>query len=403
MTKFPLYMLVGFCLLLLLSGCWDRKEIEERATIVGLAIDLAKSTEKPIPLTHPEGVKIPTSEVGKIKVTAQLAVPGQIPLGPSQGGSGSSSKDKVWVVEAVGNTIDDAIQGLQQQLAHKIFFGQLQVIILSEEIAKKGIDHINDYLKRRPEIRRSAWMAVNEDDAAKAMQVAPKLEQVPAVYLSTMFEEAVKMGKFPENDLGMFWIHTSNKGYDGYLPYITIEEVDNIEISGIAYFSGDKLVGKTKPYQIAYFNGLTEQNPGGAAAVIVLSDKESVMFQSTKRKTDYEVSLQEGKPHFKITVDVWGIIREKNSEKIRLDDGEIIKQIEEKASKLLQVEMEKLIKETQEKKSDIFGFGEYVRGRLSKYWDEEIETTEKWKEIYKDLSVEVQAKVQIERVGMKAS
>lgn len=401
MTKKCLQILVAICLLLLLTGCWDRKEIEERATIVGLAIDLAKPDEEPTPITHPEGVNVPTSEVGKIKVTAQLAVPGQIPLGPSQGGG--SSSEKVWVVEAVGNTIDDAVQGLQQQLAHKVFFGQLQVIILSEEIAEKGIDHINDYLRRRPEIRRTAWMAINESDAAKSMQVAPKLEQVPAVYLSTMFEEAVKMGKFPENDLGKFWINTSNLGDDGYLPYITIKAMDNIEISGIAYFSGEKLVGKTKPYQIAYFNGLTEQNPGGAAAVVTLSEKDSVMFQSTKRRAHYQVRLQDGKPYFDVKVKIWGIIREKNNDTIKLDDQKIIEKIEENAGKLLEKEMNKLIKETQEKKSDIFGFGEYVRGDLSKYWDDEIKTSEKWKEIYKELDIKVQATVHIERVGMKAT
>lgn len=388
-------------MLLVLSACWDRKEIEERATIVGLAIDIAESGEETTPLTYPEGTQVPTTGLGKIKVTAQLAVPGQIPLGPSMEGN-SSPEDKVWVVEAVGNTMDDAIQGLQQQLAHKVFFGQLQIIILSDKVAKLGIEHINDYLRRRPEIRRTAWMAVNEEDAAKTMQVAPKLEQVPAIYLSTMFEEAVKMGKFPENDLGKFWIHSSNKGYDGFLPYIKVKE-DNIEISGIAYFSEDKMVGKTEPYQIAYYNGLIGQNPGGAAAVIVLSDLESVMFQSTKRKANFEVSLKNGKPHFDIYIEIWGIVREKNSDRTHLDDDKIISKIEDTAQKQFEQEMMKLIKETQEKKSDIFGFGEYVRGDLSRYWDQEVESSDKWKEIYKDLSVDIHLNVHIERVGMKAS
>ncbi len=388
-------------MLLVLSACWDRKEIEERATIVGLAIDIAESGEEVIPLTYPEGTQVPTTDLGRIKVTAQLAVPGQIPLGPSKDGN-SSPEDKVWVVEAIGNTMDDAIQGLQQQLAHKVFFGQLQIIILSDKVAKLGIEHINDYLRRRPEIRRTAWMAVNEEDAAKTMQVAPKLEQVPAIYLSTMFEEAVKMGKFPENDLGKFWIHSSNKGYDGFLPYIKVKE-NNIEISGIAYFSEDKMVGKTEPYQIAYYNGLIGQNPGGAAALVTLSDAESVMFQSTKRKANFEVNLRNGKPHFDIYIEIWGIIREKSSESIHLDDDKIISKIEDIAEKQFEQEMIKLIKETQDKKSDIFGFGEYVRGNLSRYWDNEVETSYKWKEIYKDLSVDIHPTVHIERVGMKAS
>ncbi|MFP7296714.1 Ger(x)C family spore germination protein [Neobacillus niacini] len=389
-------------IVLILTGCWDQKEIEERATILGLAIDIAGDKKHPIPLTHPEGSEVPTSEIGKVEVTAQLAVPGQIPLGPSQGSQGTS-QDRVWVVKAVGQTIDDAIQGLQQQLAHKVFFGQLQIIILSEDVAAKGIGHINEFLRRRPEIRRTAWMAVNEKDAAHTMQIAPKLERIPAIYLSTMFEEAVKLGKFPDNDLGKFWVQTSNKGWDGYLPYITTKEMENIEISGIAYFSGNKMAGKTKPYQIALFNGLTGQNPGGASLVVKLSKDESVMVQSTKRKVNYNASLKNGKPHFDINVEIWGVIREKNRQELKLDNQKMVRKIEQVSGKMLEKEMLKLIKETQVKKADIFGFGEYVRGDLASYWDQEVKTSEKWKEIYQNIDVNIRAKVHIQRVGMKAS
>lgn len=387
----------------LLAGCWDRKEIEERATILGLAIDLAKEDEESSAITHPDNEEMPTSNLGKIKVTAQLAVPGQIPLGPSQGDSGSSSQDKVWIVEGIGHTIDDAMQALQQQLAFQVFFGQLQVIILSEDVAKKGVEHINEYLRRRPEIRRTAWMAVNEKNAAKTMKAAPKLERIPAIYLSTVFEEAVKMGKFPDDDLGGFWVDLSNKGQDAFLPFITVKGKENIEISGIAYFNDTRMVGKTRPYQIAYFNGLTGKNPGGSVAIVKLDEEKSVMFQSTKRKAEYKAKLKNGKPEFKVNVEVTGIIREKNTNKIKLDDHQTIRKIETIAAELFKKEYVALIKETQEKKSDIFGFGEYVRGDLPTYWDENVKTSDKWKKIYKDLKVEVTAKVKIDRVGMKAS
>lgn len=388
--------------LLLLSGCWDQKEIEERSTILGLAIDKAEDTENTAPITHPATEDLPTSKIGKVKVTAQLAIPGQIPLGPSQGDSGGSSRDKVHVVEAIGLTLDDAIQSLQQQLAYPIFFGQLQVIIISEEVAKQGINPINEYLRRRPEIRRTAWMAVNGESAAKAMEAAPKLERIPAIYLSAVFEEGVKMGKLPENDLGRFWVSDSNKGQDGYLPLISVEGEENINISGLAYFSNDKMVGSTKPYQISFFNGLTGQNPGGATGFVKLSDEESVMFMSTRRKVNYDSSLKDGRPEFKVTVDVWGFIREKNKESIKLDDMKTIEKIESQTEKFIEQESHRLIKETQERKSDIFGFGEYVRGDLSTFWDDEVETTDKWKEVYKDMKIEIKANVHIDRVGMKA-
>lgn len=211
------------------------------------------------------------------------------------------------------------------------------------------------------------------------------------------------MGKFPENDLGRFWVQLSNKGQDALLPYISIKSEENIEISGLAYFKNTKMVGKTKPYQIAYYNGLTGKNPGGSVAIVKLDDETSVMFQSLKRHADYKATIENGRPVFNVTIDLTGYIREKNTNRIKLDDSKTIERIERVAAKSFEKEYQKLIKETQEKKSDIFGFGEYVRGDLPSYWDEHVKTTDKWKEIYQDLKVEVNAKVKIDRVGMKAS
>jgi len=398
-TRRILFIIV---VLLLLSGCWDRKEIEERATILGLAVDLAEDEEEPTATTHPENVDVPSSNLGLIKITAQLAVPGQVPLGPSQGGDGSSSQNAVWVVEGIGHTMEDAVQNIQQQLAHKIFFGQLQVIILSEDVAKKGISHINEYLRRRPEIRRTAWMAINGKNAAETMEVAPRLERIPSIYLSTMFEEATKMGKFPEADLGRFWVQTSNIGQDGFLPYISVKSKENIEISGMAYFNEDKMVGKTKPYQIAFYNSVAGINPGGAAALIKLSDDESVMFESTRRKTSYDVRMKENLPYFFITIDIWGLIKEKSTDKLKLDDKKTIEKIEKLAEEHGKREMLKLISETQDNESDIFGFGEYVRGDLSSFWDEEVKNSTGWKKVYQDLPIDIKVRIHIDRVGMKA-
>ena len=56
----------------LLSGCWDRKELEDRAYVIGLGLDQSKTE-------------------GKIKVTMLIANP---EVGSMQGGGGSSEKPK---------------------------------------------------------------------------------------------------------------------------------------------------------------------------------------------------------------------------------------------------------------------------------------------------------------------
>ncbi|MEC2132312.1 Ger(x)C family spore germination C-terminal domain-containing protein [Brevibacillus centrosporus] len=63
---------------------------------------------------------------------------------------------------------------------------------------------------------------------------------------------------------------------------------------------------------------------------------------------------------------------------------------------------EGLIKQTQAKSADIFGFGEYVRAMEPQYWNQKVKTKERWQEMYKDITVDLQVNIEIRRVGMKA-
>lgn len=76
------FLIIGFTLLL--TGCWDRYELEDRANILGLAVDLAEKDdlrEEP-EVTHRQGHFPIEKKETLYKVTAQIAVPGKIKLGP---------------------------------------------------------------------------------------------------------------------------------------------------------------------------------------------------------------------------------------------------------------------------------------------------------------------------------
>ncbi|HZG85144.1 Ger(x)C family spore germination protein [Paenibacillus sp.] len=392
-------------LAMLLTGCWDRVEIEERGTVLALAIDPASEEEaaaEPL-VSHPKGAAPASKKGNLLKVTAQLAIPGQIPLGPESGGAGGNgAQDKVWVVSAVGHTMDDALQNLQQSIANELFFGHLQVVILNRNIAENGIDDINEYLRRMPEIRRTVWLVVNHTDAAGTMTVSPKLERVPALYFAQTFRQATKMGKLPASTMGRFWIDRSKEGKDGFLPYITVKNKENIEVSGVAYFRDDKMQGVLRPHEVAYFNGLTEQNPGGASAYITVpgTGGEAIMFQSVHRDARYKLSFRGGRPHFDVYVTVKGIVKEKSSIKVDLEKPEDVAAIEQGAEEQFRKAFESVIRKTQAAEADIFGFGDQIRAFAPGYWDARIREAARWHQQYEQLSVSVHPTIRIIRMGM---
>ncbi|MCQ6561124.1 Ger(x)C family spore germination protein [Paenibacillus mendelii] len=387
----------------ILTGCWDRLEIEERAVVLGISIDLAEpgAEQEEDEVSHLRG-SFPTPDEAMIRLAAQVALPGRIPLGPGEGGGGKEGPGQtVWVIDVVGHSVDDALMNLQQQISGKLFFGHLRVIVVSEAMAKRGLQNVNDYLKRNSEVRRMMWMMISKGNARKLMTASPKLERVPSLYLLSTLDDAVKLGKFPDDYVGMFWSNSSKKGQEGFLPYVEMMKEQNIDLLGMAYFKADKMVGATKPFEIAGYMGIKGLNPAGYRGVISLNG-DSVMVVATHRQSKFDVRIVNGRPHFKIYVQTEINLEEKIKGQSLVVSEKIIKSIEEQNKKSLKKTYESLIKKTQQKGSDIFGFGEYLRAKKPRYWDREIGTKQRWQEAYKTIEVEVTVNTRIRRVGMKA-
>lgn len=203
-------VIMFYFLIPLLTGCWDSKEIEQRANVLAIGIDKAseKDRKQEDEVSH-LSKKYPIPDEEMIKVTAQIAVPGEIPLGPQQPGG---SVKPVLVVEVVGHTLEDAILNLQQEVADEVFLGHLRIIVLSEEIARTGTARFNDFLRRNPEIRRTASLVVSKESASKYMNIIPELERIPSLYLADMVDNLSAIGKFPPSFIGLFGPFTLVRG-----------------------------------------------------------------------------------------------------------------------------------------------------------------------------------------------
>ncbi|KRF31764.1 Ger(x)C family spore germination protein [Paenibacillus sp. Soil787] len=393
--------LVILLLLPMLTGCWDRLEIEDRAVVLAIAIDEAKPEEANESSNATQILKDPKSKKGLIRITVQIAVPGRIPLGTGGTGGGPSGQKPVWVLSSVGTTINDSLMNLQQQLADRLFLGHLRVIVVSEVMARKGIENEKDFFRRQPQVRRTVWMVVSKGKASDIMRATPQLERVPTLYLVATLDHAKEMGKLPNNFLGVFFSASSAKGQEGSLPYLDLKKESNIEIAGLAYFKGDKMEGITTPLQIGHFMAMKQINPGGYSVITHIPGSEtSVIFQSTHRKARITTEIINGKIHAKVVSQIEGDLREKSDENLTITK-ETIKKLEQAIEKDGKIGFEKLIHQTQKEGCDIFGFGEDVRAFHPWYWNKEIKTKKKWEEMYKEMSVEVSLHINIRRIGTK--
>ncbi len=377
----------------LLTGCWDRLEIEERGTILGIAIDPVN--EEPL-----KNITGPLARGVGYRISAQIAIPGRIPLGPTAGGGGKTEQP-VWILSATGKTVDDAMERLQEDLADRIFIGQMRIIIVNEQIARTtGMLALQDYFRRNAETRRLIWMIISHGDAKQVLQASPKLERVPTLYLVGTMEHAVTLGKIPNVFLGNYWSTLSSFGREPILPFITGEN-NRIYLDGLALFHGDKMVGTLNTLQVAPYMELTNQKQAGYGYSVPLPDEpnQSATLKGTIRHTIIKLKMIQNKPFFDIYVIINGNVHELTSTRHQLS-GALMEKLSIESAHFLQDGQVKFIKRMKRLGIDPIGLGEYVRAQYPGYWSH-IETRDHWDQVFaKDVTIRLHNTFNVVRSGL---
>src|SRR5690625_990583 len=133
-----------------LTGCWDEMNIEERGFVIGSAIDLAEEQ---------------TSENVHVTLTNQLVVPAGLGT-PAQG----SGEEKAFNnLSATGESIDNIVHSMGVITSRVPFFGHLQLVIISSEIAKQPnlFSSIMDFFIRDPEMQRKVKEIISNEKEKK--------------------------------------------------------------------------------------------------------------------------------------------------------------------------------------------------------------------------------------------
>lgn len=153
---------------LLLSGCWDRHEINDLAIVLATGVDY-------------------TDE--QIQLTAQIFLPrkGEGAQSGSGGGSGGSSPSGVTITRtAKGMTAAEALNRLQRRISRELFWGHCEVIVISEQAGKHGLREYIDFFLRYPQFREHAYVFSSKGQAKSILEMLDPLERSSAESLREM-------------------------------------------------------------------------------------------------------------------------------------------------------------------------------------------------------------------------
>lgn len=363
-----------FIILLFLTGCWDYREIENLIIVAGLAVDIGTS--------HNYLVTIETVE-----------------LKQSQGGN-VQPQSKVIRIE--GETPFDAIRNAIRISEHMHYWSHASVVILSEEVARKGILQILETVVRAKEPRLTMNVLVSKEK--KASDILPQntlLDKIYSFEITEMLKAQEQLSKAPSIEVYEVVNKILDSGISVAIPTIgltRIEEQITPEISGLAMFKKDTLVGFLDGEEAKIFLFITDQIKGGTLVKSYSSESPtsnisiSINESNTKIQPRYEKDkiIMKIKTNTKASINDWGISGNITVEKLI----DVEKQFEES----LRRDIENLIKKVQrEYQCDIFGFGQALKNQNPQLW-KKLEGN--WEEIFANLEIEVDTTIDIKNTSL---
>ncbi|MED4990942.1 Ger(x)C family spore germination protein [Geobacillus sp. NFOSA3] len=370
--------------LILLSGCWDRKEVNDLALIVGLGIDQTKD--------------------GKIMLTAEIIVPkavgggGQM-IGGGDGGGGGGAE--TIVRSGTGTTVADAISNLQEKLPRRIFWGHTEVIVFGEKAAKAGIRQHLDFLGRNPETRLRANVFVSKGTAKSVLELSPLVEQSSAEVLRELSESKLLLRVTAKDALQML----SGDAGAAALPMVKIlppekgtQELQTIAfIQRTAIFKKDKMVGDINDKLTRGVLWLRDEIKHADVTVTPKGGKGKITATLIRARTELIPKYEKGK---------WKMIVKATAEDDIILNGTKLNLMNPKYTKIIEKELaketEKRIRDTlkkvqKEMKADIFGFAEIFHRKYPREWNR---VKDRWEEIFPDVEVVVKTKAYVRRPGI---
>ena len=373
--RWAAYLLIG----LALSGCWDRREIEERNTVLAVGADLCEAP----PLCN-------------MVITRQIVIPRRVPMGGRT--LRGASKDTVAVLVNGGKDDIDASGKAQAELHRDMHFGHIRLFVMGEALARQGLKEYLHWVHSLPEQGYLEWFAVAEGKAGDLIEARPRMEPVPALFLYHLLSDAHRAGRIQRMYLSDLQITLGNGGEDAVVPLLAMAGPDRPSLAGLAVFAGATMVGKLSPDEMVTFQQLRgaprgsemirTMLPGGHAATVRVGERQ-VRYQVRSGETGIAVAID-----LRLETDLQMLGHALSSE-----DPRVIRLIEQQAAAEVESRAAALVHKLQhDMKSDALAIGQRVRAFLPEEWA----AIRDWREAYEKVSIRIHAEVQVRRTGLAA-
>ena len=358
-----------------LYGCWDYHGLDEMSTVIGVAIDKA---------SEGAGYRV-TFEIVDLTVPIKM--------------KGITST----IVESEGTTLFDAVRNAKKRIKSKLYFGQAQIVVISEEVARSGdINDIMDWFLRDAECRETIAIVVSQEKSARDIIATAGIAQGLVANQIRKVLETDNISTSTTLCVEFYEVFNTFKteGKSLVLPAIrTVVNNDKLvsETNGVAVFKETKFVGYLTPEESKYYLFAVNNIQGGVLTFSVEGKgQDDISLEISDNNTKRSFEYKDGKLKILIRTETIVYLDEVSGHINALDTKQI-NQLETLAEKKLETNIGSLIKKVQsDYDTDIFGFGNSIYKKDFRLWKQ---LSGSWDARFKTLEVDVSADVRIVNTG----
>lgn len=400
---------------LLLTGCWDNIEIDKRAFVSTIGIDVGKDIKERDSL---KALK-PTDAFSERPLDILNVTYGFPDIRNMEKDKGTAEE---LAISVGGYSMTDTYFKALRESSRTLHFGHSKVLFLSDRIFRypEVAKEVMDFIEREPSLNRTMIMAVVEGSAEDYIKYKPLTEENIENYIVALMGNNSKNGSVYPVTLNAY-IDALDQSTITMLPYFRLEEGDKksvaeksegkdkpqeagekpeegekkLVLTGITLIKDNEIVGYLNDKQVTDIQLL--RGDIGSCKKVIYREGHPVDYYIRDVATKLKIDLVDNKLIFNYNIFVEGTIKGYYTD-ANLLDQDLLNAIQKDFKESMEKELISVADMAQnEYKADVFNIEERLRKYHPKIWKV---VQKRWPEAYYNAEVRVKVDNYIRTVGL---
>lgn len=361
----------------LITGCYNYQELNNLSIVTGTSIEKIDN---------------------KYKITIQV-------VNPKKSDDTSSTNQPTFITYSqLGDTLQEAYRNIVLTSSRRIYGSHINILIISEDIAKEDISQILDFVFRNTEMRKEFNVLLSKEPS-KLLELNTPITNISSNNIKdTLTADTLHLAASRQITFNEMMNMYLNPNLEIVLPTVEMignfnegENIDNLKntnpnadykLTGLAIFKGNKILTTLNEKESVNYNIVTN-NVTNTLLKHECQNNKYIVHKINELSTIQEIDPKKNKLKVKITGTA--IISEVQCD-YDLTKPNTIEKIQEDINKELVKNTTNIIKKFQEQSTDVFGFKDIY---YKNYYKDYNKIKDNYEEIFKNMQIDITSNIKV--------